>query len=199
MREVTHRYIDPLEAIWLALATRVGWRIDRSSEVYASTDGRGRVTLGTPETLDADDGLAQMIFHELCHAAVQGPLASQPDWGLDNTSERDVEREHACLRLQAALSAAFGLRAVLAPTTDFRSFYDTLPADPLDGDGLSSTLAREGLNRLRAAPWWRALQRTLEATRTIAQLARDLGANASVGESPMLWALVERGTTPLPQ
>ena len=50
-------------------------------------------------------GLAQLILHELCHALVEGPGAlNRPDWGLDNESARDVEREHACLRLQARLA-----------------------------------------------------------------------------------------------
>ncbi|NLY95693.1 MAG: YkgJ family cysteine cluster protein, partial [Myxococcales bacterium] len=68
MRTPRHAYVDPLDAIWLAVARAFGLRVERSDEVYASTDGEGTLTLGTRETLDPDDCLAQMIFHELCHA-----------------------------------------------------------------------------------------------------------------------------------
>src|SRR5690606_19417193 len=100
--------------------------------VFASTDGRRRIVLGAPQTLDADDSLAQMILHELCHALVEGEEAlDRPDWGLDNRTDRDLPRERACLRLQAALAAEHGLRTFLAPTTDHRPFYDSLPQAPL--------------------------------------------------------------------
>jgi hypothetical protein len=134
-REVIRAYVDPLDAVWLAVARGVGLRISRSSEVYASTDGAGSLVLGTRETLDADDCLAQMIFHELCHAIVQGhENLTSPDWGLDNESDRDFVREHACLRLQATLAAPYGLRTFFAPTTDFRAYFDALPDDALSGD-----------------------------------------------------------------
>ena len=62
---------------------------------------------------------------------VQGETGfGKRDWGLDNTSDRDVVREHATLRVQAFLAARHGLRRVLAPTTDFRAFWEALPADP---------------------------------------------------------------------
>ena len=73
-----------------------------------------------------------MIFHELCHSLVQGEDAfGRPDWGMDNVGDDDVWREHACLRLQAVLAGRHGLRGLFAPTTDFRGFWDRLPADPL--------------------------------------------------------------------
>ncbi len=128
MRPFTYR--DPLDEVWLGLAGRLGLRVDRAPDAYAKVE-RGVVTIGTPETLDPDDCLGQMILHELCHALVEGEGAwHAPDWGLDNTSERDRPREEACLRVQAALLRPHGLRRVLAPTTDHRSFYDALPEDP---------------------------------------------------------------------
>ncbi len=182
MRVVRHRYVDPLDAIWLAMARGFGLEVSRSSEVYASTDGRGALVLGTPETLDADDCLAQMIFHELCHAAVQAPEGLvQPDWGLDNESERDVVREHACLRLQAALAGEHGLREVLAPTTDFRAFYDSLPEDALAGDAADAVLARVSLERIGAAPFAPWVQRGLESTARV--LAEVKACERSVGSS----------------
>ncbi len=131
-RAVAHRYLDPLDQVWIETAHRIGLRIARSAEVYASTDGAGTLYIGNADTLDADDCVAQMIFHELCHSLVQGSKSfSQEDWGMDNTSDRDVVLEHACLRTQAALSGAHGLQLLLAPTTDFRAFYDRVHATPL--------------------------------------------------------------------
>lgn len=168
-RTVARRYEDPLDRIWLTAAARIGLRVDRSAEVYASTDGRGRMTLGSAETLDADDCLAQMIFHELCHSLVQGPESfEQPDWGLDNETDRDLVRERACLRLQASLTGRYGLREVLAPTTDHRAFYDALGADPLaGGETRSIELARMGLVRVERSPWSPHLIEALEATAAV--------------------------------
>lgn len=176
-RVVAHRYDDPLDRVWLEAARRVGLRVERSDEVYASTDGRGTLTLGVPETLDADDCLAQMIFHELCHSLVEGPESfGAVDWGLDNQSDRDLTREHACLRAQALLAGRYGLRELLAPTTDHRAFYDALPADPLapmdpprtPDDGEAIRLARIAVARAERAPWAPHLEDALEATSAIA-------------------------------
>lgn len=175
-REVTLRYEDPLDAVWRGAAARMGLRVVRSSDAYASTDGRGELLIGAPATLDADDCLAQMVFHEICHWLVEGPEARQRvDWGLDNLGTRDEVREHACLRLQAALSARHGLRRTLAPTTDHRAFYDALPADPLAAQGPSVALARAALARAAGPPWAPHLERALDATRRIVVLAAELG------------------------
>ena len=97
-----HRYVDPVDQLWLATAERLGFRVRRSGDVYASTDGHGVMTLGSDETLDPDDCLAQMILHECCHWLVEGDESRHlPDWGLDNMTPRDAPREMACLRLQA--------------------------------------------------------------------------------------------------
>jgi hypothetical protein len=169
MREIAHRYVDPLDQIWLAAAARIGLSIERSGEVYASTDGRRTLRLGEPGALDPDDCLAQMIFHELCHSLVEGPDAfARPDWGLDNTSPRDEAREHACLRVQAHLADRHGLRAVLAPTTDYRAFYDRLPRDPLSPRRHPEvTAAILGLRRAEQPPWAPHLGAALAATAAI--------------------------------
>ena len=131
-RTPTRRYVDPLDEIWLTCARRIGLRVERSPEVYASTDGRGTMQLADRD-LDADDCLTQMIFHELCHSLIEGPDSFQrPDWGLDNTGPHDGWRERGCLRLQAHLASGYGLRRTLAPTTDFREFYDALADDPVE-------------------------------------------------------------------
>lgn len=89
LRRPNHRYHDPLALIWLRCAERIGFRVRRTPEVYASADGRGTISIGTDEILDPDDSLAQMIFHELCHALVEGEAGwRQPDWGLGNAVGR---------------------------------------------------------------------------------------------------------------
>lgn len=172
MRAITHRYEDPLDRVWMTAAARVGLRLRRSAEVYAATDGAGTLTLGAPETLDADDCLAQMIFHELCHSLAQGAASfEREDWGLDNESDRDLAREHACLRVQAVLARRHGLGSVLAPTTDHRAFYDALGPDPLAGDDASVVLARLGLRNAEKDPWAPHLGEALIATAMIVQAA----------------------------
>ncbi len=193
MRTVEHRYLDPLEQIWLTCAGGIGLSVVRSAEVYASTDGKGTLTIGTGETLDPDDNLAQMIFHELCHALIAGPEGfSLPDWGLDNTCARagDYACEHGCLRLQAVLAGEYGLRRFFAPTTDFRAFYDQLGADPLlPRHEPSVVLALRGLRFADKEPWAPHLRRALAAT---AAVAREVVRFAPDGaELPTLWQLVE--------
>lgn len=198
-RTVHHRYEDPLDHIWLEAARRIGLRIERTLSAYASTDGAGTLFIGSWDSLDADDCLAQMIFHELCHSLVEGLDAfTRPDWGLDNTDSRHVVREHACLRLQAALAGEHGLRRFLAPTTDFRSFYDRLGNDPLIPRGEPATvLAIQGLHRSEQKPWAPHLDAALRATASIAREAAAFPSpDLSSGEHgtsslPRLWSLVE--------
>jgi hypothetical protein len=174
-RTSTHRYEDPLDRVWLGLVERLGFRVARADHAYASTDGKGTIYVGTPATLDADDGLAQMLLHEVCHLLTEGPAAAgKLDWGLCNETDRDVPREHACLRLQAALTAPFGLRRFFAPTTDFRAMYDELPADPLaPRHDPASIAARTALLRARHSPFSPHLEEALAAT------ARIVGAASS--------------------
>jgi len=182
-RPVEHRYDDPLNLVWLETARKLGIEVTRSREVFASWDGEGTLTLGAEEDLDADDCLAQMILHELCHALVEGEGAhTRTDWGLDNTDARDATRELATLRLQAALLAPHGLRAVLAVTTDWRADYDDLPVDPLAGEGEAVSLARDGWRRATTGPWSRALSEALTATAVIARAAQPYASGGS------LWA-----------
>ena len=114
-----------------------------------------------------------MIFHELCHSLVEGPDSfRRPDWGLDNTGPRDEVREHACLRVQAHLCQRFGLSSLLAPTTDYRAYWDQLPGDPLaPRRDPATTAAILGLQRVARPPWGPHLERALEATAVIARQA----------------------------
>ena len=193
-RKPRHSYLDPLDAIWLTAAARIGFRVERSSEVYASTDGKGVMTIGDASTLDPDDCLAQMILHELCHSLIEGPDGlTLPDFGLDNESEQDVVREHACLRLQAWLTEKHGLRKALAPTTDFRGYYDALPEPPFaDADDPATKMARAGAARSEQPPWAPHLWEGLEATAKVLKVARDLGARDPHTEDPPIWSESER-------
>jgi hypothetical protein len=171
-RSVSRVYRDPLDVVWIETARRIGLRVERTPDAFASTDGRGTLSIGTDETLDADDCLAQMILHELCHALVQGPGAfDRRDWGLDNETERDLAREEACLRLQADLLARFGLREVLAPTTEHRAFYDALGPVPIEGRTESAILARKARARVDRPPFTPHLEEALSASRDIVAAA----------------------------
>jgi hypothetical protein len=186
LRSISHRYTDPLDLVWLASARDVGLTIVRSDSVYASFDGEGTLTLSTPEHFDPDDSLAQLIFHELCHALVAGPKrAGRPDWGMENSDERDLVQEQACHRLQAALADKHGLRTFFAVTTDWRPYWDTLPIDPLGpGEDPAIPLAREAYERATEGPWASALDTALSRTRAIAEIVR-----ATRPDPSELWAL----------
>jgi len=176
-RNPVHLYRDPLDALWIEALRQIGLSLDRTDHAYATTDGRGRLALSSAPGLDPDDCVAQMVLHELCHSLVQGPDSFQlSDWGLDNETERDVVLEHACLRVQAALLSPHGLRQALAPTTDYRAYYDALPADPFEVDAPGEVeailLARAGHARRAKRPWAPHLERALEATRDLIAAAK---------------------------
>lgn len=180
-RRITHRYRDPLDEIWLHAAARIGFTVRRSTEVYAHSDGRGVLHLADRNAFDPDDSLAQLILHELCHAMVEGERAwTEADWGLDNVSSRDELREHAALRLQFALTSSFGLERVLAPTTDFRPYYDLLRGDPLHGSDSACAPAHDGHRRSSAPPFSPALGDAFEATRAIVKIVRPFASEDSV-------------------
>ncbi len=188
-RQAERIYLDPLDAIWLTVAERIGFHVERSTEVYASTDGRGTMVIGAPDTLDPDDSLAQLILHELCHSLIEGPESlGVPDFGLDNLTSADEVREHACLRLQASLTGKHGLREVLAPTTSFRSYYDELPEDPLEGNDPAATAARRGADRATQRPWAPHLEAGLRSTAKVMEVARELGAHDPSVTAPPIWA-----------
>jgi hypothetical protein len=157
-----------IEQIWIAAAAAVGLRVERTREAYASTDGTGVIQIGADETLDHDDSVAQLVFHELCHALVQGEANLRvPDWGLDNTSERDLVAEHACLRLQAHLADAQALRPLMTPTTISRAYYSALPPFPLEGDDEACKQALAGARWSRTTPWREAIDGALAATAAV--------------------------------
>ncbi|MCA9063160.1 MAG: hypothetical protein KDA96_08875 [Planctomycetaceae bacterium] len=182
MRAVTKHYQDPLDVIWIHAANRLGMQIRRSSEVFASWDGRGTLTIGTPETLDADDSLAQMIFHEICHALCEAPVGlSEPDWGLQSDNPAHRVREYACLRLQAALADEFGLRSLMASTTIYRRYFDRIPEQALeDEDDPAVLIAREALVRLQEGDWCQPLREALQQTSDIHRVIHRISPPQSV-------------------
>jgi hypothetical protein len=187
-RQLLFEYRDPLDLIWLRAASRLGWRVERSGEVYASWDGRGTLTISEAAGFDPDDSVAQLIFHEICHALVEAPEGlGRVDWGLENIDDRDVLREFACHRLQASLAQEHGLRSFFAVTTDWRWYYDGLPTDPLaEGPDPAIPIAQAARRRAEGPPWWSALQEALGATAAVAQA---LGGELPAGS---LWTQVVR-------
>ena len=180
--------------MWIGTARRIGLRVVRTPDAYASTDGRGTLAIGDDKTLDADDSLAQMIFHELCHSLVEGERAfDRVDWGMDNTGPDHDWREHACLRVQFVLTGRHGLRTLFAPTTDFRAFWDQLSEDVLaDRTDRSVQAAIAGLRRAEQGPWAPVLGEALAATARIAQEA------AKHATDDVLWSGVTEPPAPHP-
>jgi hypothetical protein len=199
-REVTHRYVDPLAEVWRGAARRIGLRIVRTPDAYAATDGGGTLAIGTDATLDGDDSLAQMIFHELCHSLVEGEAAfARPDWGMDNTGPDHDWREHACLRVQWVLAGRHGLRALFAPTTDFRAFWDQLGGDVLaERADVSVQAAIAGLRRVDQPPWAPALDEALAATAQIAAAAARFSPAAGAAGLRSLWLGIAPPPAPHP-
>jgi hypothetical protein len=166
-RQIDAWYEDPLSLIWRSCAQGLGWRVERSAEVYASWDGRGTLRISDQAGMDPDDSVAQLILHEICHALVEGPAGLVlPDWGLENV---------ACHRLQAALADRVGLRRFFAPTTDWRPHYDALGPDPVAPEGgEAARLARDALARAAAAPWAGPLERALDQTARVVAAVREI-------------------------
>src|SRR5262245_55271303 len=181
-----------IDEIWRRAAARLGFELQRTAAAYATSDGRGVIAIGANDTLDDDDALAQLVFHELCHAITEGEASlRKADWGLDNVPEH-VVREHACLRVQAALSDRFGLRAAMAPTTPYRAYYAALPGDPLLAVGENSdeveTAARAAAACARfAASAWRA-----PIEEALAKTAATIGATGGA-RHPLGFALGPAG------
>ncbi len=186
-RQPKAEYLDPLETIWTRAAEQTGLRVVRTTKAYADYDGNGTLAIGTTRLLDADDCIAQLVFHELCHWLIQGRDSREKvNWGLCNATLRDLDREYACLRLQAALADPFGLRRFLANTTDHRAYYDALSQNPLEpADDETAITAKIAWVRSSSPPWGPALRQALEATATIVAATRPSA------EPPSLYSLSE--------
>lgn len=194
-RPIDAQYLDPVDVIWLGVARRLGFRVVRSPDVWAGFDGRETIALAPSPLLDADDCLAQMILHELCHALVEGREGlHKPDWGLENADDRHLAREIAALRVQAAFADRFALRGLLGSTTDWRQYWDRLPEDPLlgpspdmaahagAGQDPSLPLARRAMRFAGEVGWDDVIQDGLAATARVADAVRAFAGPES------LWA-----------
>jgi hypothetical protein len=164
-----------LDDIWIACARTLELPVQRGGDAYVHFDGR-TLWIADDSHLDDDDTVAQLVLHELCHWAVQGEQSRAiADWGLDNTTDRDAERERAAVRLQAHLCGAYGLRGLLFPTTVVRPFFESLPAralgEPDDSDP-SVALARQAATRVGRWPMSPAIPEALERTATLAGVPR---------------------------
>ena len=181
-RSVTDRYEDPVDLIWIRAANDLGLTIQRSADAFAAYDGKGTLTIAEASHFDADDCLAQMIFHEICHWLVAGKRGNlREDWGLSNVDDRDLVYEYAAHRVQAALSHSFGLKDFMAVTTDWRPYWDALPVNPLLGDDDPAIpIAREAFYLARSEPFQTVLDRSLAATAAIADAVRDAAGNGSL-------------------
>ena len=196
-RLICHLYEDPLERIWKACAKNLGFEVLRSRDTFASYDGKGTILISIKEDMDPDDHLGQMIFHELCHALVEGDAGErQVDWGLDNRRNGNPWREHACLRTQAWISDQFGLRDFMAPTTLYRrEFWAQLPEDPLSPiegcDPRSLVSSRLAIGRYHSPRWHSPISQALEMTSRIGEvLSAQLPVQSQ--ENPSLWAVVKK-------
>lgn len=181
-RSIDHHYNDPVDLIWMRAAADLGLNIVRSADAFAAYDGKGTLTISTAEHFDADDCLAQMIFHEICHWLVAGRRGSKmEDWGLSNVDDSDLVYEYAAIRTQAALSRPYGLRSFMAVTTDWRPYWESLPEDPLaDGEDPAIALAQDAVFLARLEPFESVLKRALSATATIADAVRDTTDSSSL-------------------
>src|SRR5205085_2185623 len=101
--------------------------------------------------------------------------------------------EHACLRAQIHLAAPHGLRAAMAPTTEYRAHHDAVAGDPLQAvEDPAAARARRAVERPESQPWIAALERALARTRLVldgaASTARSTdaasGSDASSGPGP---------------
>ncbi len=196
-RPILARYRDPLDLVWLATARRLGLRVRRNPAIFSATDGTGLLELGPFDTLDPDDTTAQMILHELCHWITNGlETFHERDWGFALDAELDW-REHACLRLQAGLTERYGLRHLLAPTSQFRAYYDAIPADvlaPLPGwphEEEVVALAAVALERAAGEPWGAPMASAFQATAklrdALAPFLPDYATDLEADELPSLW------------
>lgn len=196
-RPITARYLDPLELVWLATSRRLGLTIRRDPAIFSMTDGSGTLWLGPRGDLDADDTLAQQVFHEICHWITNGlETFHERDWGFPVDDALDL-REFAGLRLQAHLAGKHGLRGMFGPTGVFRQYYDRLPADPfgpLDDspeDRQVIEIARVARARAEGPPWVGPVHQALAATAAIRGLAgqflSDYATEIEGDPLPSLW------------
>lgn len=164
--------LGTLDDRWLRLVDKSGLRAVRDRSCFVSYDGAGTLLIAPADDLDADDTVAALVLHELCHRAVRGDAgATQPDWGLVYEAPEHIADEHAALRLQRWLAGSVGLADVLHPTTVHRGYYEVLAdigtSEPTNDQRFADTetnvlrLAERGRAWLTAQAWWPDLRAVL--------------------------------------
>lgn len=188
MRKIERTYHDPLDLVWLHAAKELGINVVRDKEVFASWDGQGTLKIGVQSTLDPDDCLAQMIFHELCHALIEGPAKfTTPDWGLDMDNLDHEVHEHAALRLQARLADQYYLREFLASTTNFRTYFDRLGVDPFsEKTDPAVLLAQDAWSRATTGQWGDTIANALRRTKQIYDVVTELAPQNSLWQPKLV-------------
>ena len=197
-RPILSRYLDPVELVWLATARRLGLTVRRDPAIFSRTDGSGMLWLGPRDDLDADDTVAQMLLHEICHWVTNGVRTfHEEDWGFP-LDDADDPREFACLRVQAALADRHGLRGMFGPTGKYRAYFDRIPSDPfvpLDASEEESEIvriARDVWPRVDAAPFAPHLDHALATTAAIracvAPFLADYATEVEGDPLPSLWS-----------
>ena len=154
----SHAHVNPsplaipvVDRLWIDAARELGFAVVRTPNAYASSDGAGGIAIGATEILDGDDALAQLVFHELCHAITEGDASRRScPTGASTTRRGDVVREHACLRVQAHLADRFGLRA--ADGADDADTARTTTALPARSAGQRRRPGDEAARAPRALP-----------------------------------------------
>lgn len=179
----THVYCDPLDLVWTVTASRLGLTIKRNSDAYASTDGKGNLHIGSEETLDSDDCLAQMVLHEICHWVSNGiDSVHLIDWGFA-PMERVESGELVAIRVQAHLAAQWGLLKLMALTTDSRPYWNQIclaPLEPLDGSDQEAAVVARALEGVAVAnqppfvgPLTEALSASAKIWKAVSEFSRD--------------------------
>ncbi len=197
-RPIRSRYLDPIDLVWLSTAKTLGITVRRHPVVFGMTEGDGILHLGERSTLDPDDCVLQMVFHEICHWITNGiESVHQRDWGFALDDELDP-REHACQRVQAFLAQEFGLRDILGATGDFRQYWDQLPLDPTEPlddspwERKVCELAQAAILRAKQPPFVGPISRALCATAAIRSeilpFLEDYETEIKNDPLPSLWA-----------
>lgn len=197
-RPILSRYLDPVEVLWLATARRLGFTVRRDPAIFSRTDGSGMLWLGPRETLDPDDTVSQMLFHEICHWATNGvETFALEDWGFP-LEEYDDPREFASLRLQAWWADRYGLRGMFGPTGKYRQYFDRIgpdPLAPLDASDLEReivAIAATAIATAQRAPFAPTVDEALAATAAIRALVApflgDYHTELDADPLPSLWS-----------
>jgi hypothetical protein len=167
-----------IDEIWRRAAARSA-SLDAHDDAYATSDGRGGIAIGATDTLDDDDALAQLVFHELCHAITEGETRCGRRTGASTTSRARGARARVPARAGAP-GRSFGLRAVdgaddAVPRVLRGAAGDPLASTPGDRRG-GRRGAAAACARFDASAWRAPIEQALAETAAAIGVARPRGA-----------------------